>query len=608
MDKSRVMFAYVFVIILFIALYSRYFFLQLISHNTLLKQSIKNYSSIISTIPIRGEIVDANGERLAYNKISYAISILKKSIKLNKDLYKRLSKYVYISTQEKKRTEILLRKIKNYDWLIIKDDLSDKEVAQITAHSYDIPEINLYARIKRSYQFDELYAHSIGNVSKISDKIKSKIDTKNYTTSDYIGVTGLEKYYETQLRGLLGQKKIKTNAAGNEVGLVSNLSAQNGLTLKITIINKIQKLAWDLLGDNKGAVVALNPQNGAILVFVSKPSYNPNLFVDGITQEDWSNLANSKNYPLLNRAVQSVYPPGSIFKPFLALAALYYNVINKHSTIYDDGYFILPGTNHKFRDSERTGGRGTIDLYKAITYSSDTYFYKLGLDLGINKADKFLNMFYFGRKIDIDFPNQNKGILPSPEWKKKRFKHDNYQKLWHPVDSVVFGIGQGFSSYSPLQMAFATSIIANYGKVIMPHFIDSLSNDNGVVIKKYQEVSYNLPIKRSLFEFIHTAMRNVVENGTAKNALPDLKYVMAGKTGTAQVVALKENRESKYEGNKYKDHSWFIAFAPENKPEIVVAVIVENGGWGASAAAPLARKVIDEYLLNKDNNIKTMPH
>lgn len=601
MHKSRVITAYIFVGFTFIILFLRYGYLQVINHTSLLQQSINNYSSIVATIPVRGDIIDTHGQILADSRTSYAISILKKDISNNpQNLFASLAKYITLTPLEKKKFVILSKNSKKYDWIIIKDDLDDKEVANLTAHNFEFPNLQVFARIKRYYKYKEVYAHSLGYVAKISQKDKLKLPMDNYVNTDYVGKRGLEEYYENMLRGKLGKKSIKTDATGNEVGLIDNIPATDGYTLKLTIDNNLQQLATNLLGTNKGAIVAINPQTGGVLAFVSKPSFDPNLFIDGISEDEWSDLRNDPDYPLLNRASQSAYPPGSTFKPFIALSALQQGVRTPNSLTYDPGYFVIPGSTHRFRDSGRGGGRGNINLFQAITYSSDTYFYKLGLDLGIDKADKILKLFGFGQKTGIDLPEENPGLLPSKEWKAKRFKNNQYQKNWQAADSVVFGIGQGFNTYTPLQMAYATSIIANDGLAIQPHFMDSFLDENGNQVESYQIKSQQLPIDKNYFKFIKSAMQNVILHGTASVISNDLKYTMAGKTGTAQVVALNQNnRQAKFSGRNYKDHSWFIAFAPVEKPQIAIAVIVENGGWGATKAVPIAKMLFNYYLLNE---------
>lgn len=605
MTKSRIIAAYVFVIVSFTILFGRYLDLQLFNHSQFLQKSINNYSSIVPSMPVRGIIVDRHGVILADNQSAYALAVLPKDIRKNDDIFTRIGKYAIITELDRRKYKAQLNKSKSYDWIIIKDDLSNVEIANLTAHKYEFPELLIFAHIKRIYPFDELYSHSIGYVGRVSMEDKNRLNQSgrlhDYTTNDYIGKSGLEQYYESALRGKLGRKTIQTDATGNEVGLLGNTAAVDGYTLKLTIDNSLQKFASGLLGNRKGAIVAINPQTGGILTFISKPGYDPNWFIDGISLDDWSELSQDKNKPLLNRAAQGTYPPGSTFKPFLALAALYLGFRNMNYSMNDPGYFVIPGSSRHFRDSV-AHGLGVVNMKRAIILSSDAYFYKLGLDMGIDRIYKGLSVFGLGKKTGIDLPHENTGLLPSKAWKAKRFAKDPYQKNWLPADSVSVGIGQGFNNYTPLQMAHAVSIIANGGKVIKPHFLDQIIDANGRVIQNYNLAVTTIPATESQINFIKEAMHQVVLQGTARSISHNLKYSMAGKTGTAQVVGLTDiGRKAKFSGSQYKDHSWFIAFAPVEKPTIAVAIIVENGGWGAGAAAPIARELFDFYLLGPQN-------
>lgn len=605
MEKSRIITAYTIVIISFIILFLRYAYLQIFSHVPLLRQAINNYSSIVSTLPARGAIIDKNGILLAENKVSYVLAILGKDYNNFKKIESELNKYVNITSIDKKKLQLQLKNNKKYDWLIIKDDLMQKEIANISSHLYQFPELSLFSRIKRYYPYDELYAPSIGYVAKISELdrniLKKKHKADQYLNNDYIGKNGIEYFYEDLLRGYLGRKIIKTDARGNEIALIDNISATDGQTIQLTLDHNLQKYANSLLGNRKGAIIALDPNTGGVLAFISKPSFNPNWFIDGINFEDWQELVDNPQKPLLNRVIQGSYPPGSTFKPLMALAALHLGIRTPNSTMYDPGYFVLPGSKHKFRDSVENGF-GLINLEEAIAHSSDVYFYKLGLDMGIDRIDKIMPYFNLGSKTGIDLPHENTGLLPSKEWKSKRFKNDPYQKNWQLADSVTIGIGQGFNNYTPLQMAFATSVIANNGNAFKPHMLDKIIDKNGRIIEKFSPILHKTPFKKTDIEFIKKAMQKVITDGGAKPISYGLSYTMAGKTGTAQVVRMNQNnRKSKFEGSQYKDHSWFIAFAPVENPKIVAAIIVENGGWGIGVAAPLMRQIFDFYLLNKIN-------
>jgi penicillin-binding protein 2 len=602
MNKSRINFAYIIFIFSFLIIFVRYGFLQIIGHGQFLQLSINNYSSILPIFPVRGAILDNNNQLIATNKISFAIGILPKEYKKNTKIFEQLSKYINLTNVEQIKFEKQLKKAKNYDMVIIKDDLSDTEIANFTAHNYLYPAVSIFARTKRFYPYNELYAHSIGYVAKISSN-DLKTNKEGYLNNDYIGKNGLENYYESILRGQIGKKIIQTNSHGDELGLISNNLAKNGLNIKLTLDHTLQELAYSLLKHNNGAIVAIDPQNGGILTFVSNPSFNPNWFIDGINTDDWDDINNDEQKPLLNRASQSSYPPGSTFKPFLGLIALDMGYRNQSSKYYDVGYFSVPGTTHKFRDNLVPNGLGLIDMKTAISISSDTFFYKLAYDMGINNIDKGLSIFGFGQKTGIDLPTEVTGLLPTKEWKAKRFSHDNYQKNWLPSDSVTIGIGQGFNHYTPLQMAYFTATLANNGIAIKPHFLKQVISEDRQYIKNYQLESHLLNINQNNLKYIKEAMQMVITKGTAKGISYGLKYTMAGKTGTAQVVStVKNGRAQKFAGQKYRDHSWFIAFAPVDHPKIAIAIIIENGGWGSSVAAPMARKIFDAYLLNQEES------
>lgn len=608
MAKSRIIVAYIFVLLGVTVLLARYAFLQIYSHTALLTKSVDNYSSIVATQPVRGTIIDAESIILADNNISYAVAALPKDVRNSAEsIFSALSNEINLTSLDKKKFLKQLKMSKNYDWVIIKDGLSNIEIANLVAHNFRYPYINVFAHTKRYYPFQDLYSHSIGYVARVSQSDKKKFESagtsNNYIANDYVGKSGIEQYYESMLRGGIGKKIIRTDAYGNEVGLLQNTPAKDGYTLQLTLNNKLQQKASQLLGDRKGAIVALDPQTGGVLAFVSKPSYDANLFLDGISPADWDELQNDSRNPLLNRCSQGTYPPGSTFKPFLAASALYAGVRSPDYRFNDVGYFVLPGSTHKFRNSgnEVLGNIGIVD---AVAHSSDAFFYKLGLDMGVDRMDKTLPMFGLGSKTGIDLPQENSGLLPSREWKSRRFAKDPYQKNWLPADSVTMGVGQGFNHYTPLQMAFATSILANDGVVRKPHFLAKVLNKDGTVIYNYQEPDKTIPISAADIALVKRGMIKVMQNGTGAKVGAGARYTIAGKTGTAQVVALQQNsRKAKFAGDKYKDHSWFIAFAPVENPKIAIAVIVENAGFGAAVAGPIVRQLFDSYLLKTESSV-----
>lgn len=611
MTRSRIVAGYAFVLIGVLILLGRYAYLQISDHQKLLTKSVNNYSSIVATQPVRGVIIDAESVILAENTLSYAVAILPKDARNNiESIFMLLGNQINLTSLDKKKYYKQLAISKNYDWVIIKDGLSNIEIANLTAHNYLFPSLNVFAHTKRYYPFQDLYSHSIGYVGRVSQNDKKKFESagtsSNYVANDYVGKSGLEQFYESYLRGGIGKKVIQTDAYGHEVGLINNIPANDGYTLQLTLDNKLQQKASQLLGNRKGAIVAIDPQTGGILTFVSKPSYDANLFLDGITPSDWDELQNDTRNPLLNRCTQGTYPPGSTFKPFLAATALYAGVRTPSYRFNDIGYFTLPGSSHKFRNSGNEV-LGNIGIVEAVAHSSDAFFFKLGLDMGIDRMDKYLPLFGLGSKTGIDLSQENSGLLPSRAWKAKRFAKDTYQKNWLPADSVTMGIGQGFNHYTPLQMAYATTILANNGVVRKPHFLSKVLNKDGSTAFTYSSAESKIPISQADLDLVKLGMQQVMKFGTGAKIGAGARYTIAGKTGTAQVVALQQNsRKSKFSGDKYKDHAWFIAFAPVDKPKIAIAVIVENGGFGSASAGPIVRQLFDAYLLKSESS-ESMP-
>ncbi|KZC76891.1 penicillin-binding protein 2 [Neisseria flavescens] len=426
--------------------------------------------------------------------------------------------------------------------------------------------------------------------------------TALYRGSTHIGKSGLEKYYEHQLHGVPGYQEVEKDAYGNIVRVLKNVPSKMGQTLRLGMDIRMQQEADRILGDRRGALVAINPQDGTVLAFVSKPSFDPNLFIDGIDSDTWKMLNDDWKKPLINRVTQGLYPPGSTFKPFMGMALLESGKITQNTIVPAPGAWSIPGSRHIFRDSVRSG-HGSANLSKAIQVSSDTFFYRLGYEMGIDKAAPYLAQFGFGQKTGIDLPSEYAGVLPSREWKAKRFakSSDPTAKEWRAGEMVSVSIGQGYNAYTPLQMAHATASLANDGVVHQPHLVKEVL-DFGA--RKITRINPNperqIPFKADNFEYVKRAMEKVLKpGGTAHRIGGGLAYTMGGKTGTAQVVQIKQG--GRYNAaalrEQHRDHAWFISFAPLEKPEIAIAVILENGGWGAYAA-PLAREMTDFYMLH----------
>ncbi|OGA27703.1 MAG: penicillin-binding protein 2, partial [Betaproteobacteria bacterium RIFCSPLOWO2_12_61_14] len=479
--------------------------------------------------------------------------------------------------------------------------LTDEEVARFAAQQYRFPGVEIKARLFRDYPYGTKTAHLIGYIGRINQTDVEQLEENdlaaNYRGSDYIGKTGLEQSYESELHGATGVEQVEVDSGGRAVRMLSRTPPSSGNTLVLSIDAKLQEIAEQAFGNYRGALVAIDPNNGEVLAFVSKPGYDPSLFIDGIDTQSWDELNNSPDHPLNNRALRGQYPPGSTVKPFMALAGLYYNTRSPDRTISDPGYFNLPGSSHQYRDWKKDG-HGSVDMFKSIVISCDTYYYGLATEMGIDNISSFLSRFGFGKKTGLDLEGETSGLLPSQEWKMKR-----YQQKWYPGDTVSVGIGQGYNLVTPMQLAYATATLANNGVGYKPHLVrevrSSRSHENRLIENK---AAFDLQIAAAHLDLVKRAMAAVTQpGGTAAQAAAGAPYRMAGKTGTAQVVGMKQGE--KYDASKlderHRDHAWFIAFAPAEQPRIALVVLAENGGHGGSTAAPIARKVLDYYLLGK---------
>ena len=595
------------VIAAFAVLFGRFFYLQVIQHQYYDTKAEDNRISIVPIQPNRGLILDRNGVVLARNYSAYTLELTLSKIPDLEGTINALAKLVDIQPRDRRRFQKLREEGKGQDNLPLKTRLSDEEVAVLAVNRYRFPGVDIKGRLFRQYPLGELASHVVGYIGRIDDrdveKIEDSDDAANYRGADHIGKTGLEQSYEKALHGTTGFAQVETDAGGRIVQSGTNVRPlapttppKPGNNLALTLDIKLQEAAERAFGENRGALVAIEPATGGILAFVSKPGYDPNLFIDGIDPVNWDALNNSPDHPLNNRALTGLYPPGSTFKPYMALAALELGKRTPTQQIYDPGYFLFG--NNRFRD-DKADGHGYVDMYKSIVVSCDTYYYKLADDLGIDNMSRFIGQFGFGAKTGIDVEGEFVGVLPSPEWKLKRFKNTPQSK-WFPGETISVGIGQGYNSYTPLQLAQAVATLANNGVMYRPHFVDYIQNPiTGERTYVEPQPIKTIPLKEKNLELVKRAMVGVNKEGTGARAFAGAAYVSAGKTGTAQVVALK--KDEKYSEAKtaehLRDHALFIAFAPADDPKIALAVLVENAGFGARAAAPVARKVLDFYLL-----------
>lgn len=595
------------VVVVFFLLLVRFFYVQVIQHDYYHTLAENNRISIVPIIPNRGLILDRNGAVLAHNYAAYTLEITPAKAGDLESLINDLSAIVEVAPKDRKRFRKLLEEGHDFASLPIRTRLNDVEVARFAANKFRFPGVDIRARLFRHYPNGEVASHVIGYIGRLTESDLEKLEAKelatNYTGSDFIGKVGLEGRYEADLHGTTGFEEVETDANGRAVRTLRSTLPVSGNNLLLSLDGRLQDVAERAFGDRRGALVAIEPSTGGMLALVSKPGFDPNLFVDGIDPQNWEALNTSPDHPLNNRALQGMYPPGSTFKPFMAMAALELNKRSPHFTIFDPGYFFLGGAGgHRYRDW-KTGGHGMVDLHKSIVISCDTYYYGVAQDLGIDNIHQFMSRFGFGKRTGVDIDGEATGLLPSQDWKMRRF-----QQKWFTGDTISVGIGQGYNLATPLQLAQAVSILANNGAVFRPHLVRNIqdSQTNKLTSIEVEPVE-TIPLRPEDLKMVRDAMVDVTRpGGTAAGAGAGAPYRFAGKTGTAQVVAMKQNE--KYDERRvlerHRDHALFIAYAPADAPTIALAVLVENGGHGGSTAAPIARKVLDFYLLGKEPEIK----
>jgi penicillin-binding protein 2 len=583
-------------------LFARFVWLQVLQHDAYRAKAEENRISIVPLAPARGLILDRNGEVLARNYLAYTLEIFPAQVADLEATIAELAEYVDIQPRDRARFKKLLQETRNAESLPIRTRLTDEEVARIAAHRWRFTGVDIRARLFRQYPNGEVASHALGYIGRVTTRDQERLeelgDAANYRGTDYIGKAGIESSYQQELHGTTGFERVEIDAAGRGIRTLSSTPAQAGNNVSLTLDVRLQEVAERAFGERRGALVAIEPATGGVLAFVSRPGYDPNLFVDGIDPSSWEALNDSPDLPLNNRAIAGVYPPGSTFKPYMALAALELGKRTTRSTINDPGYFVFG--DRRFRDS-KPGGHGVVDMYKSIVMSSDTYYYMLANDMGIDAIAGFMQRFGFGARTGIDLEGEATGILPSPEWKMARYKRPEQQR-WYAGETISIGIGQGYNAYTPAQLAQAMATLANNGAMFRPHVVAHVdSARTGERRQVEPQLVRQVPLKPEHVEFVKRAMAGVTKEGTGARAFAGAQYASGGKTGTAQVVAMKQNE--KYDESKVterlRDHSLYIAFAPVESPKIALAVVVENGGFGARAAAPIARTVLDYFLLGK---------
>jgi penicillin-binding protein 2 len=593
---GRIVSAFLLILLLIIGLVVRLVYLQVVGHEHYSTLSKDNRIKIAPLPPTRGVIYDRNGHMLAENVPTYSLELIPEQIENLDDTLTQLQQLLNIPEDKIEQFKKQRKRNKSFASIPLLQNLSDDDVAKFAVVRPYFPGVDVYTRLTRHYPYGDLASHVVGYVGRISETELKKLPVMEYRGTNYIGKTGIERKYETELLGTAGYEEIETNAQARALNTVDTVDPIPGANIYLTLDIELQKIAYQALGEYDGAVVAIDVKTGGVLVFVSRPGYDPNPFVAGISAKEYKALKESPDQPLYNRALRGLYPPGSTVKPFMALAGLEYGVITPGHRMFCPGYYRLPDDDHKYRDW-RKGGHGTIDMSEAITQSCDVYFYDLALTLGIDRMHDFMQQFGFGEKTGIDLVDETSGLMPSKEWKKNRRK-----RPWFPGETLITGIGQGFMQVTPLQLAHATATLANQGQSLTPHLAEEIVFADHTTPPELAG-PHTLSLHQNNIDSVIRGMINVVHgaHGTAGRLAKAINYQIAGKTGTAQVFTVRQ--DEKYNENaisfKMRDHALFVAFAPASDPQIAVAVIAEHGGHGGTVAAPIAGEVIDAYLKQK---------
>jgi penicillin-binding protein 2 len=591
----------VFVLLLAVALLARAYHLQIGQHGYFIQRAESNRISQVPTPPNRGLILDSKERILAENYSAYTLELTPSRTDDLEATLAAVGELVEVTPGQLRRFRRLLAESHEFETVPLKSKLSDEEVAVLATNRYRLPGVEVKARLFRNYRAGPGMAHVVGFIGRINDGDLKRLREENreddYRGSAHIGKTGLEQSYERLLHGRTGFDQMEIDSGGRAMRVLSRIPPVPGKDLRLHLDVELQAVAEQAFGDYLGGLVAIDPNTGGVLALVSRPGFDPNLFVDGIDPETWKMLNESPERPMVNRVLRGIYPPGSTIKPLMALAGLELGVRRPGDYIVDPGYFTLPNSSHQFRDWKR-GGHGIVDLRRSISQSCDIYYYRLAVDMGIERMHDYLAQFGLGEKTGIDMDGESSGLLPSPDWKQRRWKQP-----WYPGETVIAGIGQGYHLTTPLQLAVAAAMLANGGKRIEPRLVQAVRDP---VTHAWQplpaKVRRQVEINPKHLALVREGMMDVMRpGGTAAKAAAGAPFTIAGKTGTAQVVGIKQG--ASYDAKKlalqHRDHALFIAYAPTENPTIAVAVMVENGGSGSGTAAPIARAVFDYYLTGK---------
>ncbi len=590
-------------ILMLLVLFSRLLYLQFFEYSHFSTLSENNRIRLVPVVPNRGLIYDRNGVVLAENQPSFQLEVIPEQVDDMVTTLEALGEVIELNEDVLKRFHKQLKRSRKFEQVPLRTKLSEEEVARLAVNRHRFPGVEINARLSRHYPLGERMAHVIGYVGRIDEEEIKRVDQTNYKGTTHIGKNGLERYYEDQLHGMVGYRNIEVNVQGRVLRELDKIPPVPGNNLWLTLDVRLQTVAEEALQGYNGSVVVMQPETGEILAMASMPGFDPNLFVHGISYKNYSVLRDSPDRPLFNRSIMGQYPPGSIVKPFVGLGGLESRSIGHREKIDCEGHYLLPNDERKYRDWKITG-HGPVDLDAALAQSCDVYYYELAYRMGIDRIHAMLHQFGFGEKTGVDLLGERSGLLPSREW-KKRARH----KIWFPGETLITGIGQGYMLATPLQMASATSILAMRGKVVQPHLLAKIEDpaEQKVTtlewapkesVKLHRQTNWNHAIK-GMVNVVHGAQ------GTARSSGYGLDFKMAGKTGTAQVFGIAQDEEYDEEtiAKKLRDHALFSVFAPVDEPQIVVLVIAENGGSGSGVAAPIARKIIDEWAKNRTDVI-----
>jgi len=596
--KQRATVGFLVVVVCFLVVVVNLYHLQIVMHEHYVTRADGNRIKLVPQPPNRGLIYDRNGVLLAENRPIHSVELVPEQVSDIAGTLAELAKLIEITPEQQQEFLKDVKHHRRFASIAIKEQLTDQEVAIIAVNQHRFPGVTLEARLTRYYPYGDLFTHAIGYIGKINAKELDKLEQDgldaNYAATRDIGKIGMERFYETQLHGQVGFEQVEVNNRGRVIRVLNSQPATSGDDLILSIDMSLQQKAQQLLTDNRGAVVAMDPRDGAILAFYSNPSYDPNLFVHGISGKNYRDLLNSPDRPLVNRVTQGVYPPASTIKPLMAVLGLESGTVTEQTRIPDPGFYKLPNYSRPYRDHVKWG-HGWVDVYTAITKSCDTYFYDLAVKLSIDKIAPYMKQFGFGSRTGIDVLEESQGLMPSKEWKKERHKQS-----WYPGDTVSLGIGQSYWTTTPMQLALAAAVLLNDGKKPVPHmgrYFRNQQHDSSLIEPLQQAIEVKDPRH---WEIAREAMRRTVmiPGGTGYNAFKGISYSAGGKTGTAQVIGMAQNQ--KYDANAIKeihrDNAMFIGYAPAEHPSILVAVALENAGGGGANAAPIARKMMDHYF------------